>query len=67
MKFVINLTDDNTGRTKVVKVNASSFEEAKDVVSKRYPSYTIGRVSSDREDGIFFSNVRKLKVDIQNK
>ena len=64
MKFVINLTHNETGKTKVAKISAASFEDAKTKAAEKYSKYNIGRISSDTEDGVFYSQMRRMRIDL---
>jgi len=64
MKFVVNLVRQKDGRTKVVKLSAESFDDAKEKAEEKYTNYSIGRISSDVEDGVFYSQMRRMRIDI---
>ena len=64
MKFVINLIRQKDGKTKVVKLSATSFDNAKEKAEEKYADYSIGRISSDVEDGVFYSQMRRMRLDI---
>ena len=64
MTFIINMTHNQTGRSKVIKLQATSFEEAKVMASKKFLDYTVGRVCSDTHDETFFKTLKGLKSEL---
>lgn len=52
MKYIVNLTHSQTGRGKVRSVEAMDIKEASRIMKDRYPSYDVGRISSDEEGSL---------------
>jgi len=60
MKYIVSLlTTANKNRNIIIE--AESCEEAASQASKKYPSYTINRVSSNENEINYFTTMKKWK------
>ena len=65
MDFIVNMTNDSTGKSKVTLIEAHTFEEAKEQVGIKYHGYSISRISSSNSDRDVYNKIRKIKHELR--
>tara|TARA_R110002020_G_scaffold194354_5_gene395093 strand:+ start:2993 stop:3181 length:189 start_codon:yes stop_codon:yes gene_type:complete len=60
MKYVICMTKRN-GQSKTIVLEADNIKQAESEAAKKFPNYTVGRISSNRHEVDFFNNIKGMK------
>ncbi len=49
------------GQSKTIVLEADNIKQAESKAAKKFPNYTVGRISSNRHEVDFFNNIKGMK------